>query len=158
MQFINYFFASLSSFFGLLIGSFLIRIAPEEQRPLGTYFAMLKKTLLILAFPFFALYYFGSRPYFIAVAAIFAFLLFIEYKLKNQFKKSILVYAALGILFFLGSKNMNLLAIASSIVLLYGTAAASIEFSRKQPYNVLFYSLGFIIVSNLLFTISRFLF
>lgn len=156
MQPIAYFFASLSSFLGLLIGSILIRIAPEEQKPLGKYFAMLKKILLSLAFLFFALYYFGNWPYFIAVAAIFAVIFLIELNFKNPFKKSALIYGALGILFFLGSKNVNLMAIESSIILLYGVAAASIEFKKKY-YNMFFYSLIFIIISNLLFlTISRF--
>lgn len=156
MQPLIYFFASLSSFLGFLIGSALMRIAPEEQKPLGKYLAMLKKMLLSLAFLFFELYYFGNWPYFIAVAAIFAAIFLIEHKLKNQFKKSALIYAAWGILFFLGSKNMNLLAIVSSIILLYGATAASTE-SKKGRYNALFYGLIFIAISNLLFlTISRF--
>lgn len=157
MQPINYFFASLSSLLGLFIGSILIRVAPEEQKPLGKYFVLMGRILLSLAFLFFTLYYFGNWPYLIAMAAIFAAIFLIEFNFENPFKKSALVYAALGILFFLGSKNTNLLTIESSIILLYGATTASIEFSKKKPYKPLFYSVGFIIISNLLFfTISRF--
>jgi len=46
MQFINYLFASLVSFFGLAIGILLIKIAPEEQKPLKTYLAPLRRTAL----------------------------------------------------------------------------------------------------------------
>lgn len=157
MQFTNYFFASLSSFLGLLIGIILTRIAPEEQKPLEKYFVLLKKLLLLLAFAFLAFYYFGNWIYFIGLAALFAFLLFFEYKIKNLSKKSIIIYLMLGILFYLSSKNTNLLATESSIVLLYGIATASLEFDRKKHYKTLFYSVGFIVMSSLLFlTISRF--
>ena len=158
MQFTNYFFASLSSFLGLLTGTLLIRIAPEEQKPLGKYFVLLKKLLLLFAFAFLAFYYFGSWLYFIGLSALFAFLLFFEYKIKNSSKKSVIFYLMLGILFYLSSKNTNLLATESSIVLLYGIATASIEFSKKKPYKTLFYCTGFIVISNLLLlvTISHF--
>lgn len=154
MQYINYFFASLASFFGLLIGIILVKIAPEEQKPLSKYFILLKKLLLLLAFAFLAFYYFGSWLYFIGLAALFAFLLFFEHKTKNLSKKSIIIYMILGVLFYLSSKNINLLATESSIVLSYGIATASIEFSRKKPYKTLFYSAGFIIAASLLFLIT----
>ena len=157
MQPINYFFASLSSILGLLIGTLLIKIAPEEQKPLGKYFFSLKRLFLFFIFIFPALYYFNNGIYLFMLIMLFAVSLFIELKIRNLPKKSAITYAILGILFFLSSKNTNLLAIESSIVLLYGAATASLEFSKKKPYKTLFYSAAFIIISNLLFfTISHF--
>lgn len=161
MQQINYFFASLSPFLGLLIGALLIRIAPEEQKPLQKYFVLLKKIMLLLAFAFLAFYYFGSWLYFIGLIGFFLFLLFLEYKVKDSSKKSITTYAVLGILFFLSSKNMNLFAIESSIVLLYGVATASLIHNKKEKIQKIFhYGIGFIATSSLLFiiTTSHFLF
>ena len=52
MEFINYFFASIISFLGLAAGILLIKIAPEEQKPLKKYFEICRKSILILIFLF----------------------------------------------------------------------------------------------------------
>lgn len=158
MQILNYFFASLASFLGLLIGSILIRIAPEEQKQLEKYFVLINKILLLLAFALLMFYYSVNQIYIILLFALFASLLLVEHKIKDLSKKSITIYMVLGVLFYLSSKNTNLLATESSIVLLYGIATASIEFSKKKPYKTLFYGIGFIVISNLLLllTIYRF--
>ena len=158
MQPATYFFASLSSFLGILIGSVLIRIAPEEQKPLGKYFILIKKILLALAFAFLLLFYFGKWLYFIGLTLLAASTFLTEYKAKSMPNRLIAAYIILGILFFLSSKNINLLAIESSIVLLYGTAAASLEFDKKKPFKMFFYGIGFVTISSILYlvTISHF--
>jgi hypothetical protein len=118
---------------------------------------LLKKISLFLIFIFLALYYFNNKAYFILLIALFAAVLTAEQRIKNLSKKSIIICIILGTLFYLSSKNINLLAIESSAVLIYGIATASTEFSKKKPYKTLFYSTGFIAMSNLLFlTISHF--
>jgi len=52
MQFTNYFFASIISFLGLLIGIILVKIAPEEQKTLQKKFSLARKFLLLLIFIF----------------------------------------------------------------------------------------------------------
>lgn len=153
MQFINYFFASLASFSGLLIGMMLVKIAPEEQKPLGKYFVFARKILLSAIFAFLLFYFFTDRFYASTLIAYLVFLLFIEYKLKDLFKKTIITYALFGILFFLSLKNTNLFAIESSLMLLYGLPAASLLYSKKEKknYELIFYNAGFLIIANLLF-------
>lgn len=153
MQFINFFFASITSFSGLLIGLMLVKIAPEEQKPLEKYFALARKAILLLIFIFIIFYYFNSWFYALALISYFLFLLFIEYKTNDMLKKSMLVYAVLGILFFLSSKNTNLFTIESSLILLYGLPAASLMCKRKEKnqYKIIFYNIGFVVISNLLF-------
>lgn len=153
MQFINYFFASLVSFSGLLIGLMLIRIAPEEQKPLEKYFVFARKALLSAIFAFLLFYFLTDWLYASALIAYLIFLLFIEHKLKDLFKKTIITYGLFGALFFLSSKNINLFAIESSLILLYGLPAASLLYSKKEKnhYRVIFYNTGFIIIANLLF-------
>ena len=155
MQFINYFFASVISFFGLAIGTILVKTAPEEQKPLQKYFFALRKILLLGIFVFLFFYYFENHFYMLTLFAYFLFLLFIEYKINDSFKKSMIIYSVLGILFFLRSKNTNLFTIESSLILLYGLPTASLICSRKEKsnYKLIFYNLGFIIISNLLFFI-----
>ena len=155
MQFINYFFASIISFFGLLIGILLAKIAPEEQKPLEKYFILLRKILLLMIFIFAMFYYINDYFNLIVLAAYFLFLLFIEFKFKDLLKKSIITYPILGILFFLSLNNPNLFAIESSLILLYGIPTASLIYNRKERNHskIIFYNLGFVIVANLLYLI-----
>ncbi|MBS3101371.1 hypothetical protein J4204_04500 [Candidatus Woesearchaeota archaeon] len=155
MQFANYFSASIISFSGLLIGIMLARIAPEEQKPLEKYFLQGRKALLLAIFAFLAFYYFNNYFNLLVLLAYLIFLLLIEYKLKDLFKKNIVVYALLGVLFYLSSKNTNLFAIESSLMLLYGMPTASLMYSRKEKneYRIIFYNIGFVILADLLYFI-----
>ena len=155
MQFINYFFASIISFSGLLIGLLLMKIAPEEQKPLEKYFILLRKILLLVIFAFVMFYYSNKWPYLLVLLAYSLFLLFIEYKIKDLPKKSVIIYTALGVLFFLSSKNANLFAIESGLILLYGMPTASLIYNKKEKnYNkIILYNAGFILIATLLFFI-----
>jgi len=152
MQFINYFFASLIAFSGLLMGTMLVKIAPEEQKPLEKYFILARKSLLLAIFIFLAFYYTGKMFYISTLIGYFVFLLFVEYRIRDSFKKSMLAYAVLGILLFLSMENTNLFAIESSLILLYGLPAASMLYSKRgKNYKLVLYNLIFIILANLLF-------
>ena len=155
MQFINYFLASIITFSGLAIGMLLVKIAPEEQRPLKKYLSLLRKVFLYLIFIFLLPYYFNSLLYLLILMAYFIFLLFVEYKIQDLLRKSIIISAALGILFFLSSKNTNLFTIESSLILMYGLPTASLLYNKKEKnqYKFIFYNFVFIIIANLLFFI-----
>jgi dolichol kinase len=153
MQFINYFFASITSFLGLAMGIMLAKIAPEEQKPLEKYFILSRKILLLLIFIFAAFYYINDYFNLLALLGYFLFLLFAEFKISDLLKKSIITYCVLGILFFLSLKNTNLFTIESSLILLYGLPTASLLYNKKEKneYNIIFYNIGFVIITNLLF-------
>ena len=153
MQFINYFFTSIISFLGLLIGIILVKIAPEEQKPLQKYFILLRKILLLIIFVFIIFYYFSDKFNLIILFLFFIFLLLIEYKTNHLLKKSIIIYLFLGILFFLSSKNVNLFTIESSLIMLYGLPTASLlcNIKEKNQYKIIFYNIGFVILANILF-------
>jgi len=153
MQFINYFFTSIISFLGLLIGIVLTKIAPEEQKPLRKYFVLARRIILILIFIFVLFYYFNSKIHMLTLIAYLVFLLFTEYKIKDILKISIFNYAVLGIIFFVSSINLNLFVIESSLILLYGIPTASLIYQKKQKNHskLLFYNLVFVIIANLLF-------
>lgn len=155
MQFITYFFASLISYLGLFIGFLLIKIAPEEQKPLEKYFLILRKALLLLMFVFAMLYYYSDLSYLSILILSFIFLLFIEYKAKGMLRKSMLAYFILGILFFLSSKNINLFTIISSLILLHGLPTASLMYKIKEKNfkEILLHNILFVIIANLLYFI-----
>jgi len=155
MQFINYFIASLISYLGLLIGFLLVKIAPEEQKPLEKIFLILRKAILLLIFGFVTLYYYSNPAYLPILILSFIFLLFIEYKAKSILRKSMLAYSILGILFFLSSKNINLFTIISSLILLHGLPAGSLLYDKRQKnlFEVFLQNIGFIITANFLYFI-----
>ena len=156
MQFINYFSASIVCFLGLIIGMLLIRIAPEEQKPLEKYFAWSRKAFLLLIFGFLASYYIKIPFYLAALALYFIFLVFIEYKAGSLLKKSIIISTASGVLFFISSENTNLFAISSGLILLYNICTSSLVYSikKKNYFQIIFYNMGFLLLSNILFLLD----
>lgn len=156
MEFINYFFASVISFLGLLIGIILVKIAPEEQKLLGKKFSLLRKFFLLLIFIFMILYYLNNIFYSLTLIVYFIFLLFVEYKIVDSLKKSMIIYGIFGILFFLSSNNIGLFTVTSSLILLYGLPTASLiyKIKEKNHYKIMFYNIGFVVIANMLFTIK----
>lgn len=152
MQFTNYFFASAVSFLGLLIGIILIKIAPEEQKPLSKYFSSLRKIFLLLMFIFLVFYYFSNLFYLAALILLLAALFTAELRAKNLFKGSMLAYSIFGILFFISSGNTNLFVIESSLIMLYGIPTSSLMYNKKDgnTHKILYYNIPFIIIANLL--------
>ena len=155
MQFISYFFASIVSFLGLLIGIILIKIAPEEQKPLSKHFNWIRKISLLLVFVFLLFYFYNNIFYLLILFVYLIFVAVIEYKIHDLLKKSMLIYILLGILFYLSKNNINLFTIESALILLHGIPTASLIYSQKQKnyFKLLFYNMGFLIISNILFYI-----
>lgn len=156
MQFVNYFFASIISFLGFLTGILLIKIAPEEQKPLERHFVWLRRSLLFLIFIFAAFYYPNRLSYILISLGFFIFLLFLEIKTDKLLKKSAIAYMILGIIFFLSSRNMNLFVLESSLLFLYGLPTASLLFNKKEKnyLKIILYNMGFIAVGNFLFLLD----
>lgn len=156
MQFTNYFFVSVISFSGLIIGILLVKAAPEEQKPLEKYFMLMKRIMLLLIFAFLAVYYFNDYYNLAVLAAFFVLAVFSEYKISELYRKTAATYLSLGALSFLSSRNINLFAIGSSLIFLYGMAAASLMYNirGKNHYKAIFYSSGFVVIANLLYLIN----
>lgn len=155
MQFLNYFLASAISYLGLLAGIVLVKIAPEEQKPLRKYFEWLRKLTILLVFLFLVFYYSNSPAYITALLIYLVFIIFAEYRLSSLSRKYIITYTALGIIFYLSSKNPNLFAIESSLIFLHGMPAASLMFRKKEKNyaEIFLHNLGFLLVANLAYFI-----
>lgn len=150
MQFLNYLLLSIAAFSGIILGIILIKIAPEEQKPLMRYFTASKKILLALMFLFLIFFYvFDKLSLFLSVLLLFP-ALFVELKSKDSARKMSELFALLGIMFFLSSPNQNLLAIISAIIFLYGALFSSIIYSGNLM-RILASGSPLIIVSNALF-------
>ncbi len=149
MEIVNYFLISLVVYLGLLFGMVVSYLAKEELKDGKRYFVLLHN--LILAFIlFFILEFFRLNAYLalflplILVIALFYF--------KELYKKSHIVYFLLGIVFYISSKNMNLLLIISSLILFYGFLIGSLQINFKEKNYLK------ILVHNLLFFVCLILF
>ncbi len=110
---------------------------------------------MILTFTFIVFYYFGYWFYLLTLLVYFGFLIFVEYKMSDLLKKSMLNYNILGILFFLSYNNNNLFVIESALIFLYGLPTASLIYDKKQKniVNILLYNIGFILTANILYVL-----
>ena len=153
MQFINYFFASAISFLGLAIGICLVKIAPEEQKPLEHSMKIVQGISLVLIFSFIEFYYFKSWFYLMVFFAYFLFAAFITLSKTGHFRKLMPVYSVLGILFSLSSANKNLFTIESGLIMIYGIPAAALVYSKKQKNEakILLSGVIFIAIAVILF-------
>lgn len=150
MQFLNYFLLSIAAFSGILLGIILIKIAPEEQKPLMKYFIISKRILLALMFAFLIFFYIFDRlSLFLSILLLFPSL-FVEFKSEDSARKLSELFSLLGIIFFLSLPNANLLTIISALVFLYGAVFSGIIY-RTNMVRTLASGLTFILVSSGLF-------
>ena len=159
MLFINYFIASLISFFGLILGIILIKIAPEEQKPGKKYFILLQNLFFILSV-ILLLYFLKIDMGIIFLTAILLTYFISRIKIKNYFRKSEFLYFLLAIIFFLSSKNTSLFLTESVIVFLFGMPTGSLLFDRKKKnyFKVVLRSIIFLVVALLLFLVPSSIF
>ncbi|HJN56513.1 MAG TPA: hypothetical protein QGI22_00950 [Candidatus Woesearchaeota archaeon] len=129
MQILNYFLASIIAYLGLLLGIFLIKLAPEEQNPGKTYFLLLKKITFFLVIGFMLFFY---NINFILLVALLFFIVILMINKKLNLEKSSLTYFFLGIVFFLSSKIINLFVIESILIFFYGIPTASLILNLKE--------------------------
>ena len=152
MQLLNYFLVSFLSWLGIISGIILLKIAPEEKKPLAKVFSSVSGAAFVMIF-LFSIYFFYDRVEYIAGLLSAALLLFFFRKLGSA-RRLMTTYFALGLIFFISMQNMNLFIINSSLIFVYGTGKASELYSpRKKEYGFVYCSLIFILVSNLMFLI-----
>jgi len=154
MLFINYFIASLISFFGLILGMILIKIAPEEQKPGKKYFILLQNLFFTISIILF-LYFLKINSGIIFLIAISLIIYLSKIKIKDYFRKSEFLYFLLAIIFFLSSKNTSSFLTESVIIFLFGMPTGSLLFNKKNKnyLKVVLRSIIFLVVSLLLFLI-----
>jgi len=163
MQILNYFLASIVSYSGLLLGIFLIKIAPEEQKQGKRYFSFLRNIFVILIIGFLSFYYIKQIFIILLIMIFFIVFLFLNINLKNRpFKKitktsdlnkSLITYILLAIIFYLSYKNANLFIVESSLIFLYGIVNSSLllNIKRKNYIGILSKHILFIIIAQALF-------
>ena len=116
MNLISYFAALVISFLGLFFGLSLAYIAPEELKPGEKYLKFLQKIILssIIALH---IYFFNLH---IIVSLIFvAIIVILIFKFFQKISSNVL-YFALGLLFFLASKDGKLFLLNALLIFFFG--------------------------------------
>ena len=135
INFINYFLASIISYLGLLAGVILIKLAPEEQKPGKKYFIFFKMGLFFLIIALLLSY----RVNIVFSLALLIFIIILMLHKKLHLEKSASVYFFFGIIFYLSSWNVDLFALQSVLMFLYGISNSSLIINpRKNNYREIF--------------------
>ena len=123
MQLLNYSLISLISFSGLLVGMILAFTAKEELEPGKKYFLLLQRLTLLLIL-IFLLNFFNINLY-LRIMIYVLFIILMAINIKSQ-----IIYPALGVVFFLSLKDINLFITNSILIFLYGFPSGSL-FAKK---------------------------
>ena len=157
MQFTNYFLVSLVCFLGLFTGFFLVKIAPEEQKPLKKYLVVFQYIILALVL---ALNIFFLRKIVPIIAiAILVSLFFLMAKRQHDYRKVSINSAILGAVFFVASLDTKVLAMTSALIFLFFLAESAICRNVKEGnfMKIIAGNFLFVVASNFAYlTISRF--
>ncbi len=153
MQFLNYFLASLVSFLGLITGILLVKMAPEEQKPLRKHFLLAKKISLMLLLIFPVFFYIFDKFSLLLAVLLAAPALLVEFRSEENPRKIMEIYAIFGVIYFLSSPNANLLAIVSSLIFIYGTLASGVILNKNE-FKIASSGFIFLAVSSLLFLLN----
>ena len=146
MNLINYFLISLIVYLGLLVGIILAYMTKEELKPGKRYFILCHNIVLGFIL-FFILEFLNVNVYLTLFLPLILIVFLFNYDLL---KKSPLVYLALGIIFYLSSKNINQLLIISVLVFFYGFLVSALH-NKKEYISILYKNLGFFICLLLFF-------
>lgn len=153
MQFISYLLLSIAASVSFIAGAVIIRLAPEEQKPLEKYLIFGKRAALALMFIFLIFFYVLDMTVLLLASSLLVAAIFFELKTKECPRKAAEIYAMLGIVFFLSMQNANLLAINTSLIFAYGMMTSSTIFDKSYA-RVLMPGLSFLIIANLLFAVN----
>lgn len=142
ITYLNYFLAAIVAYLGLLLGIFLIKIAPEEQKPGKKYFIFLKKAIFLLILVFY-LFFYNFNPALSVILLVFTLILMLNKKLKLE--KTGITYFFFGLVFYLSSRVLNLFIIETVLIFLYGMAVSSLTLKKKNYSEIFFKNLWFFI-------------
>ena len=150
MNFLTYLLALIITFFGIFLGSLLVLMAPEEQKPGKKYFIWFRDILLLLVV--FFLLYFNN----LSLSFGFVFVLIVISLLVYFKGNSYIVYLLFAAVLYLSSKEISFFIIEASLIFLYGLPTGSLlmDYKRKKKsFLKIFYYLYYIVIASLLFLI-----
>ena len=153
MLLLNYFIATIFSFLGLIAGFLLVKIAPEEQKPLANHIVAFRYVIIAVILLLY-FYFFRELVSMVSVAILAALLMF--NLMGENYNRMAINSAALGAIFFLSSYKTEALAVSSSLIFLYFllTGTKWQNFRSRNSARIIFFNLAFFLSSLLLYLIT----
>lgn len=149
MEFLTYFWIAFVAYFGLVSGIILALMTKEELQPGRRYFVLMHNIILGFIL-FFVLEFLDANVYLALFLPLI--LIIILFRYPKIYKKSWAIYPLLGLAFYISSKNINHLLIASTLIFFYGCLITSMQtrFRKKDFVKI--------VLKNMLFFICLLLF
>jgi len=151
----NYFLMLVLSYLGLGVGIALTSIAKEEIEPGRRYFVVMQNILLFTAV-FTAIYFLGFN--WIPWTLLIGFTIFVV-TIKKQRIKTFLMYALLGILFWIGSQphyifpSSFVLPLIATLIFVIGFPTGSLNIHNKNILKILVNTIHFLVIAAVLYFI-----
>lgn len=114
MSFTTYATTAVIAFIGLILGSILAFIAPEELKPGERYFILFSKVIFLVALIYFMLFNKTNIHLTIIFSVIFAFIIY--FKEIN----SVIAYLILGAIFYSSYRDTAMFFAISGLIFIYG--------------------------------------
>ena len=152
---LDYLLITIISFLGLIIGTLLIFMASEEQKPGKKYFILIQNitfTLIIASL----LFFYNLHKVLIIILSVIVYLLLIF--MKNK-KRTHALYPLIGLFFYIVLNNKTFLIIIASLTFIYGLTTAFLQINVKDKKSILKLILShstFLLTALLPFLISYF--
>ena len=110
---------ALIAFLGLIVGTILAKLSPEEMDTGKTYFPLLQKVILLSLLVFFV--HALALPFLFRVP-IYVFAIFYAFSMRS----SIILYLFFGFVFFISSDSPTPFLTITSLIFLYGLPTGSL--------------------------------
>jgi len=150
---LKYILTIIISFFGLLVGSLILFMASEEQKPGKEYFVFAQNASAALIAAL-LLFFYNIDVFIILLVSLAVFVLL--YLIKSA-KKSLFAYPLIGFVFYLFSASSSFLINLSLLAFIYGMATAFLLVNtkdKKTAWRIALWHLPFFITALLPLLIS----
>jgi len=150
---LRYLLAVVVSFLGLLVGSLLIFMASEEQKPGKKYFIFVQNMVFALISALLLFFYNLN----IILVIMVPLIMFILMHYTKDGKRSYVLFPLIGVVFYLVFVDNLLLIILSLLTFIYGLVTAFLLIdvkNKKSVFRVVLVHAPFLVTALLPFLIS----
>lgn len=116
---LDFLMATIIVFLGIIIGTLLAFIAPEELKPGIKYFSLMKKILMV-AIALIFIYQYLTEVWLLLLMAVFVGYYFYLANFAKKESKEKMIYFLMGFILFLSYEDATIFLVQASLIFLYG--------------------------------------
>ncbi|MBU0628151.1 MAG: hypothetical protein KKC75_03105 [Nanoarchaeota archaeon] len=153
MNLLNYSLAALLSYLGLFAGLLLAIIAKEELKAGKKYFIITKK--VIIALIFISIIFLAQLKHVLILIALLIITTSLVKYSKTELVKTHYTYLLFSAIFYLSSKRLELFAVSSSLIFLYGLPAGTLLSykTKKEAITNILKNVVFVVIAIAIYII-----